>query len=252
MHYRTSGQGKPFIFQHGLSSQLQQAQQLLSGLEGIQLISMDCPGHGQAPLPDGQTPSFRYYANQVLQLMDDLDLEDAIIGGISMGSGIALELAQRWPQRVKALVLVRPAWLDKKNPPSLGILAEAADYIGQPQGKEKFKKRADFQAIYQKLPQAAESILGVFAPTQRPELPLVLGSLIGDRPFTSRDQLKEIQQPTLLIGNQDDPLHPFQMAKVIQEHLPNCQLEKVTSRYLDNNQHQKDVFQLVSKFITTI
>lgn len=252
MHYLISGQGQPFIFQHGLSSNLQQAQQILSGLEDIQLVSMDCPGHGQAPLPEGQSPSFEYYVDQVLRLMDHLSIEQTIIGGISMGSGIALQLALRVPERVKALVLVRPAWLDQKHPDTLHILAEAAKYLRQNEGLKHFKQRPDFQEIAQSLPKAAESILGVFAETQRPEISTVLENMVQDRPFERMQALEAVQQPCLILANEDDPLHPYSMAEAIQERLPNGRLERVISRYVDNDQHHKEVFQLVSKFITTI
>jgi len=252
MHYLISGQGQPFIFQHGLSSNLQQAQQILSGLENIQLVSMDCPGHGQAPLPEGQLPSFGYYVDQVLRLMDHLSIEQTMVGGISMGSGIALQLALRAPERVKALVLVRPAWLDQKHPDTLHILAEAAKYLRQNEGLKHFKQRPDFQEIAQSLPKAAESILGVFAETQGPKISTVLESMVRDRSFASMQALEEIQQPCLILANEDDPLHPYSMAESIQKRLPNSRLERVISRYVDNDQHNKEVFQLVSKFITTI
>lgn len=252
MHYLISGEGQPFIFQHGLSSNLQQPQQILSGLEGVRLISIDCPGHGQAPLPAGQQPSFQYYTDQLIQLIDQLEIEQTIIGGISMGSGISLQLALRAPERVKALVLVRPAWLDEENPATLHILAEAAKYIRQNEGLKHFKRKPDFQKIAQSLPKAAESILGVFAETQRPEIPTVLQSMVQDRPFTDMSELEQIRQPCLIIANEDDPLHPFEMAEAIRECLPNSRMEKVISRYIDNEQHNKEVYQLVSKFIQTI
>ena len=86
--YQSSGEGTPFHFQHGLGSNLAQPQGLLANLEGIQLISMDCPGHGAAALTSNASPSFAYYSQQLIQLMDHLQIPAAIFGGISMGAGI--------------------------------------------------------------------------------------------------------------------------------------------------------------------
>ena len=252
MHHLISGRGQPFIFQHGLSSNLQQPQQILAGLEDIQLISMDCPGHGQAPLPAGKQPSFAYYTDEVIRLMDHLEIEETIIGGISMGSGISLQLALRAPERIKALVLVRPAWLDQPNPETLRILSKAAGFIGKKDGQEAFRQEPDFQKIARPLPKAGDSILGVFAETQRPEIPTVLKSMVEDRPLKELKELEQIQQAVLIIANGDDPLHPFEMAESIHHHLPNSRLERVTSRYINNEQHTQEVNQLVSKFIKTI
>lgn len=252
MHYLISGQGPPFIFQHGLSSNAQQPQHILADLPGVQLISMDCPGHGRAPLPPGQKPSFQYYTDDVLRLMDHLQIEQTSMGGISMGSGISIQLAMRAPKRIKALVLVRPAWLDQTAPVTLRILSKAADFIEKKDGKKAFGQETDFQEIAQSLPKAGDSILGVFAETQRPEIPTVLKSMVEDRPFKDLKDLEQIQQPCLIIANGDDPLHPYEMAEAIHQHLPNSRLERVTSRYINNEQHTQEVNQLVSKFIKTI
>jgi pimeloyl-ACP methyl ester carboxylesterase len=252
MYYQSTGQGQPFIFQHGLGANLQQAQGLLAELDTVQLITMDCPGHGQAPLPDGQPPSFTYYARQIIRLMEKLDTGPAIIGGISMGAGIALQVALLAPERVRALVLVRPAWIDQPSPSNLAILTEAARFIHQEQGQTRFQQRADFQHIAARLPLAAASILGVFAETQRPEIPLVLQSMVNDQPFAQLQDLATIVQPCLVIANDDDPLHPLELAETIHRHLPNSQIQRVVSRYLNNDQHTKTVYSLVAKFIQAI
>ena len=61
--YTTTGKGFPFFFQHGLGANLNQPQQLLGKQKNVQLISMDCPGHGATPLPKGQIPSFNFHYN---------------------------------------------------------------------------------------------------------------------------------------------------------------------------------------------
>ena len=57
--------------------------------------------------------SFEVFADDVIALADHLGLVRFIIGGISLGAGTALNLAVRYPDRVAALVLCRPAWLDR-------------------------------------------------------------------------------------------------------------------------------------------
>lgn len=251
-HYKSIGNGIPFHFQHGLGSNLHQPQGLLAGLENVQLISMDCPGHGEAPLIEGALPSFNHYADQLLALMDELKVEKAIFGGISMGAGIALNVALRFPERVKALVLIRPAWLDQDSPENLAILLEAAPFIGQEDGLANFEQRPNFKHIQRILPKAAQSVLGVFAPTQRAEIPLVLENMIKDRPFSDLKALEHIQQPCLIIGNGDDPLHPFEMAESIHQRISGSQCVNIMSRYVDEAQHGAAVNQLVSKFITDL
>lgn len=252
LNYEISGEGFPFFFQHGLGSNLAQAQSLLGGLEKVQLITMDCPGHGDTPLRLGNPPSFDFYTDEVVRLMNHLKIEKAIFGGISMGSGISINMALRYPEKVAGLILVRPAWLDKGNPKNLVLLKEAAKFIGKRNARAKFEKNKGYQNIKGHLRTAATSIMGVFSDTQQTAIPMVLKCMVNDAPFTSLEDLAQIEQPCLVIGNDDDPLHPFEIAKVIHQHIKGSQLQKVTSRYIGNRPHKKEVTQFVSKFISKV
>ena len=249
MHYISSGKGQAFFFQHGLGSQLSQALTTLDGLSGVRLISADCPGHGQEILPNGHRPSFNYYADYLCQLQDQLEASPAFWGGISMGSGIALNIALRFQDRVKALVLVRPAWLDAVNPATLNLILKAATYLKKENGQQLFEQEADYQHYLHTLPKAAASLMGVFAETQQASLPLVLESMIKDRPFDQLEDLAQIKVPVLIIGNEDDIMHPFSMAESIHQAIPNSTLVKVVSRYIDNDQHQQEVLAQVQTFV---
>lgn len=242
----------PFFFQHGLGAQLAQPQGLLKNLPNTQLISMDCPGHGATALPAGKVPSFDYYADELLLLMDRLGIHHALFGGISMGAGISINIALRYPQRVKGLVLIRPAWLDQASPENLALLKTASALMPTTNGSEEFKQLDTFQRIQQNVPNAAKSILGVFAATQRKELPLVLKSMVEDKPFQNLNALSAIKQPCLILANEDDPLHPYEMAVALHNAIPDSRLEKVVSRYVDDQAHRKAVEKAVKLFIATI
>ena len=252
INYISKGSGQPFIFQHGLGSKLQQPQGLLAELKDVQLISVDCPGHGTSPLPQDISPSFSYYAEQVCALMDELKIEKAVMGGISMGAGISLHIALNHPQRVKALVLVRPAWLNEGSPQNLEILLEAAKLMGKENGKAIFTQRKDFQAIQNALPLAGKSVVGVFADTQQKELPQVLEALVEDVPFSDRKDLNRLRVPCLILGNEDDPLHPYAMAEELSKQIEGSQLKKVVSRYVDGETHRRHITEIVSTFIHTL
>jgi pimeloyl-ACP methyl ester carboxylesterase len=252
LHYINQGQGVPFVFQHGLSANILQSKKLFDNLPDIQLISLDCPGHGQSPYPTHQNPSFDFYADQVLQLLDQLSIEKVILGGLSMGSGIALNIARRFPERIKALVLLRPAWLDQTCPENLRILLSAASLMKSANGQTLFSQNEQFQKIQDALPAAAASLLGVFDNSQQKELNQVLEFMVNDRPFSNLEDLKTIEQSTIIIANNNDPLHPFSMAKTLNQYLPNSNLYKVISRYLNDDLHGKEVRKLVGQFITEL
>lgn len=249
MFYEVNGQGPFFCFQHGLSANSAQSKSTVGSLTDVRLVVADVPGHSASPLADDQAASFDYYAEQWLQLMNQLGIDESIFGGISMGSGIAINLALRAPKRIRALILIRPAWLDAGSPESLAMLADAAPYLKQADGLANFQARADFQAFQKAVPKAAESLLGVFGAHQRPELDKVLLNMVADQPFASMQDLEKIDCPCLIIANDTDPLHPVFMAEAIHNKIPNSQYELVHSKYLDQVQHQQEVLKLVKKFI---
>lgn len=242
-----SGSGLPLVFQHGLTANLKQVEALLLKLPGVQLLSIDCPGHGSSKLPQDYQPSFNSYANEVINFIDDLGIEQAVFGGISMGSGIAVNIALRYPERVKGLLLVRPAWLDRANPENLQVLLPAADLMNEPGGKARFCENQQFKQIIP--PGAAQSILGIFSEDQQRELAGVIEAMVGDQPFKNLESLKQIRKATLVIGNDHDPLHPYQMAKKIHQTIPGSVLRKVTSRYIDHDLHSSQVLSIIQKFI---
>ena len=249
LNYLSSGAGRPVIFQHGLGADATQAQALLGGMEGVQLISLDCPGHGKSPLPASYAPSFAAYTAEVLRLMDHLGIEKAVLGGISMGSGISLRMAIHHPERVAGLILVRPAWLAQGRPANLEILLELIPYLAWPDGEAQFARTETFRQIRAELQQAAASVAGMFSREQGDATARVVTHLVADAPFADMASLAGIQQPALLVGNADDPLHPLEIAEEIATHLPNRQLKTVTSRYLDGAKHRQEVLAHVRSFL---
>ncbi|MGA7617157.1 MAG: alpha/beta hydrolase [Thermoanaerobaculia bacterium] len=101
--YIDTGQGVPFLWIHGfpLSSAVFESQLEIGG---VRHIVPDLPGFGNSP----HQPSLAIddYAKRLLALLDDLGVDTAVVGGLSMGGYIALALARLEPRRLRALVLI--------------------------------------------------------------------------------------------------------------------------------------------------
>lgn len=97
-NYFDRGEGIPFIFQHGLGADLTQVLEVYEELPGFRLIAFDCRGHGKTH-PPGEVDklNFATFANDLRALMDHLEIDEAVIGGISMGAGVALNFTLRFP-----------------------------------------------------------------------------------------------------------------------------------------------------------
>ena len=69
---------------------------LVPALEGIEVRTPDLRGTG--------TPSLDTLADQVVGLLDRDGIERAVVGGVSMGGYVTLNLLRRYPQRLAGLV----------------------------------------------------------------------------------------------------------------------------------------------------
>ncbi len=71
------------------------------------LITPDLRGFGAGPVwsDPPPTPSLDLLADDVIRVLDDANVERAIVGGVSMGGYIALAILRRYPDRVAGLVL---------------------------------------------------------------------------------------------------------------------------------------------------
>jgi pimeloyl-ACP methyl ester carboxylesterase len=132
-YYELSGTGSLLVaFQHGLGGEVSQPQGILGGSTRLRTLSFDCRGHGHTePLGPPDQLKFSTFADDLRAVLDALGIEVLIVGGISMGAGVALNFALRNPLRVQALILSRPPWLDAPFPPNLEIFRSLSRWLNE-------------------------------------------------------------------------------------------------------------------------
>ena len=106
IYYEVSGEGLPFVmvhanpFDHNLWMY-----QIAHFSTYFRIIAIDIRGYGRSDKPT--TPfSLKEMADDVLGVCRDEEVKEAILGGVSVGSGIALLLGLDHPEMFKALILV--------------------------------------------------------------------------------------------------------------------------------------------------
>lgn len=242
------GNGKPFVFIHGLAANARQTYDIWLEEPTYTVYCPECPGHGTTPFD--HEASFDAYADHIIRFMDDHAINDAVLGGISMGAGISLNIALRYPERTKALVLIRPAWSDRPDPDNLMILKTAAPFV-RDGNRHGFDQISFVKSLQSDLPLAYASLMGIFQ-EQQEHLPDVLEGMVGDVPFSSIDRLQKVTKRTLVIGNDKDPLHPMFMAEETAGSLPDSAFSVVTSRYIDAKMHQRELNERIINFLSSI
>jgi pimeloyl-ACP methyl ester carboxylesterase len=253
-HYRDEGQGFPFVFQHGLGGDSSQPLSVYQPSPGIRLLSCDARGHGQtSPLGDVDRLRIATLADDLVAFLDHLSIERAVIGGISLGSAVAVNLALRFPDRVLGLILSRPAWFDGPLPENVRLFTMIARLIrerGARDGLEQFRKMPEFRRMDRESPECARSLIGQFDQPRARECVARLERLAGDTPCRDRADYHRIRVNTLILGNRQDPIHPWEFAVTLSRQIDRAILREITPKSVSLEQHAADVQNAVDDFLT--
>jgi len=228
---RSSGAAaRPLILLHGLMLSQEMHRPLAEDLaaRGNRVITLDLLGHGQSDRPrDMWRYSMPIYGEQVVALMDHLGLEQAVLMGTSLGANAALEVAAKRPERLRGLVIEMPV-LDN------GLLGSALAFtpllVSLTFGEPLMKALARVtRAVPRKLlPHYGNVMLDVLRQEPGPGGALLQGLFFG-RIAPPRSERSTFQTPTLVLGHQRDPVHPFSDAGMLATEMPNARLLEADS-----------------------
>jgi pimeloyl-ACP methyl ester carboxylesterase len=190
---------------------------------GNRVVTFDFLGHGASDRPREMSRySMSEFARQALALLDHLEVEQAVVGGTSLGANVTLELASVAPERLRGMVIEMPV-LDNAIPacalaftpllfalrfgePAMRVLARGAKWVPR-----------------QVVPFTAEIFLDAVSQDPGPSGAVLQGILFG-RTAPERNVRRTFQAPALVIGHPRDPVHPFSDADELAGELPNGRL----------------------------
>ena len=190
---------------------------------GERVIVMDPLGHGRSDRPrDMWRYSMGTFARQVVALLDHLEIEQAVVGGTSLGANVTLEVASLAPERLRGMLLEMPV-LDN------GLLGSALAFtpllvaltFGEP--VMKAVQRVTRWIPRAPLPLVAEIMVDWVAQDPGPSAAALQGIFFG-RIAPHRDERRTFDAPALVIGHPRDPVHPFSDAGMLAAELPNGRL----------------------------
>lgn len=110
LHVEDGGSGgRPVLFVHGLAGSAGQWEAQLAHLRPERrALAVDLRGHGASRPPGDDAYGIAEYADDVEAVIDELGLTRVVLVGHSLGASVVLEVAQRRPDAVAALLLVDP------------------------------------------------------------------------------------------------------------------------------------------------
>ncbi len=227
---RTEVQERTVILVHGLLLAQTMHEPLARALaeRGNRVVTVDLLGHGESERPrDMWRYSMRFFADQVVALMDHLEVERAVVMGTSLGANTALEIALEEPERLQGMVIEMPV-LDN------ALLSSALTFtpilvaltFGEPVMKLVARgARAIPRGL---LPHYGNVLLDTIRQEPGPGAAVLQGLFFG-RVAPHRNERRTFQTPALVIGHRRDPVHPFSDAGMLAEELPNARLLEADS-----------------------
>ncbi len=237
---------------HGLGASRQQTLAAFKGFANRYVIAPDLPGHGDSLDFDPTTFTFDVFADRVIDLMNHLEIPCADLGGLSMGSGIALNLALRYPDRVNRLIVLRPSWLDEVRPDHLHLVARVGQWIHEV-GREKAQVSLALDTAYQTLqsvnPPVAASILALFDRSDGPASTQVLFRMWESRPFKALADLAAVSNPSLVLDTTRDELHPQSVAERIAAALPEARFHTLPPRYHQGEAYRVELLRRIEMWL---
>jgi non-heme chloroperoxidase len=218
IYYKDWGSGQPIVFSHGwpLSADAWDDQLLFFGTNGFRTIAHDRRGHGRSSQPWNGN-DLDTYADDLAELIEELDLHDIILVGHSTGGGeVTRYIGRHGTARVSKAVLVSaipPLMLKTEANPG-GLPIEAFDEIraGVAGDRSAFYEElsAPFYGANRDGSNVSKGVRDAFWLMSMQAG--IKGSYDCIKAFSETDlteDLKRIDVPTLVLHGDDDQIVPF-------------------------------------------
>ena len=212
------------VLLHGLLLNRQMHRPLAEALagHGNRVVTLDLLGHGESDRPaDLARYSMPAFGEQVIALLDHLEVEQAVVGGTSLGANVTLEAAVLAPRRIAGTVIEMPVldnallWCALAFTPLLVGLtfgAPLARWAGRAAG-----------VVPRGLHLLIDVPLDAVRQDPRPSSAVLQGLFFG-RIAPPGAERRGIRARTLVLGHPRDPIHPFSDADMLLGELPQARL----------------------------
>src|SRR5437660_12331849 len=229
--YSQHGSGdRPVVLLHGLLLSQRMHLPLARDLaeRGNRVITLDLLGHGASDRPrDMWRYSMASFGDQVVALLDELDIPEAVVMGTSLGANTTLEVASLAPERLRGMVIEMPV-LDNAIPACAAAFAPLLLALTVGERPMRALASAAARVPRDRVPFLLELTLDAIAQDPGPSAALLQGIIFG-RTAPHRTERRTFDMPALVIGHRRDPVHPFSDADMLAHELPNARLLNANS-----------------------
>ncbi|MCE5359419.1 MAG: alpha/beta fold hydrolase [Acidithiobacillus sp.] len=224
----------------------------------FRVVALDNLGTGESDRPENiDAYTAAGFADDAVGLLEALDIPQAHVAGLSMGSIIAQEVALRYPHKVRSLSLYN-TWgaTDPFLHQVFSIWQSLLQHEGFPfAGTAMLYWLLSETAWIQhpELPRQLSQL--VFEAPQAPAIPITIAHIEVDKRHQLLPRLSEIRIPTLVLAGEQDRLTSPRYALAVHEAIPGSRLEVITgpgSGHLAFNERAEDFRRIALDFLNTV
>jgi pimeloyl-ACP methyl ester carboxylesterase len=225
LSYEVYGSGdRVLVWLHGLLLDANLSRNLARSLaaRGNRVVLLDLLGHGHSDKPrHAGAHRMDLYAEQVLCLLDELGVDQVVLGGVSLGTNVSLLATVAAPERVRGLILEMPV-LESAIPAAAGVFVPLL--VGVHYARRLVRL---ISLVAARVPPEWFGPAGTFvsaAAADPAEIAAVLhGILIGPIAPTIEER-RSITAPALVLGHGIDLIHSFTDAENLARQIPHARL----------------------------
>lgn len=243
LYYDDIGEGNvPIIFLHGFPFDKSMWQGQLDFLKSsYRVIACDIRGFGKSTDEESHL-SIDLFAEDLIAFMDELEIEKAIICGLSMGGYITLNAHQRFSDRFEALILADTQCI-ADTPEVKEKRYDAISEIevnGVANFNEGFIKKVFHKDSFTNKKELVEELRSVVF--SNPEHIIQRGlAAIAERSETC-STLDKITIPTLIICGKEDSVTPLAQSEAMKESIEGATLQVIENAGHVSNLERPDEF----------
>jgi pimeloyl-ACP methyl ester carboxylesterase len=244
--YECHGSGKPLVLVHAFPFDGRMWQATAQALAGAcRVIAPDMRGFGASDLGRGD-PSIADMADDIAVLLDNLGIERATVGGLSMGGYVALAFASRHRARLERLILAdtrAAADTDAAHAGRVGALALVE--------KEGVAALVERQVGVLLSPNASEAVRAHVRELGRQSAAGVSAGIraLRDRP-DRQAELPAIACPTLVIAGTEDRVSPLAEVAAMASAIPGAKLVEIAGAgHLSNIEKPEGFVAAIANFL---
>lgn len=227
VHWRESGRGEAVLFIHGFPFHGGQWDEQVDRLPTRwRLLAPDLRGFGRTGTGPGSGPlEMDLFADDLAAFLDHLEIERAVVCGLSMGGYIAFALWRWHRDRVRALVLcdTRASGDTEEGRAKRRAQAELVEREGAAPLAEELIPNLLSEQTRRERPEVVEKVRKMIESTSPRTIAQALEGMAA-RP-DSTELLPTIDVPTLLIGGSEDRVTPPSDLEFLASAIPDARLK---------------------------